>query len=175
MKKLIFLLSLSLVISGCETTKKEMPAQVPIAELKINYTDVQQATNKCIEDLISQDVLKKENKSKPFVMVDYVENKVLPGINTDVLAQDIRLAILMSDKAVTMPAPEKKKGMDIKKETAKKLPSFDFFLTGEVIKLKAPNEIGEEVDCFAVHFKLKDVKTDLVIWECQEKLTSEAK
>lgn len=175
MRLLFCIFTVCLMVSGCVTTKKEEIAQVPVTDSQVNYADLQSATGKCIENLLSQDVLKKENDSKPFVMVDHVENKVLPRVKTDVLSQDIRLAILVSDKAVTMPAPEKKEGKDIKKETAKKVPSFDFFLTGKIIKLKVPGPDGAEADFVAVHFKLKDVKTDLVIWECQEKITRDAK
>lgn len=173
MKKLTCLLGIVLIICGCVTAKKET-TQIPKEINEIKYADIQTATSNSIENLISQDVLKKEDGSKPFVIIDHVDNTLLPHLQTDLLAQDIRLAILMSDKAVTMPAPEKKQGRDLKKETAEKLLSFDFFLTGGVIKTKIPSPDGGEVDCFAVSYKLKDIKTDLVIWEFEEQLTRDA-
>lgn len=170
MNKLLFFSVLGLMFAGCAVIPPvEETTGVPMDEKTIGFADVHAATIKCIEDLLTQDVLKKNDGLKPFVMIDHVQNEVLPHVKTDSLAQDIRLKILMSDKAITKPAPEKKKGKDTKKETAEQLPSFDFLLSGGVNKATIPVD-GEPVACFSVHYKLKDLKTGFVVWEREEKL-----
>ena len=173
MNKLFFFTIMVMFSAGCalETTIVEKQ-HIPVKEQDITFIDVQVATEKCIEDLIIRDALKKSDGSKPFVMVDHFRNSLLPNVRTDSLAQDVRFKILISDKAVTMPAPEEKKDADSKKEAQDKLPAFDFFLTGGITKTSASDENGP-VGCFAVTYQLKEIKTGSVVWQCEEKLVCE--
>ena len=161
MSKIFLSSSLLVLIYGC--------AVVPdhIAAKEIKFSDVQEATSNSVQALLDSGVLKKRDGSKPFVMVGDIENRILPQINTSIILQDIRLRIISSGQAVTMPLAEKKKSAPKKSEKNNILPTFDFLLSGEIVKEKIK---GYEKECCSVNLKLTDLKTKLVIWEADEKL-----
>jgi len=148
-----------------------MGTENPIDANDVTYHDIKLAVKKNLDNLLSQDILKNKDGERPLIMVDSFDNTLFPHINTDLLAQDVRLAILISDKGITMPAPVKKNGKIDKKLMAEKLKKFDFFLSGQIMKKKANvSKVGDK-DVFSVCFKLKDLKTGLVIWESSEVLS----
>lgn len=177
MKVFCFLLSFcAILISGCAVVNQQVVNQQPMALEEIKFADLQQATGKSINKLLMSDVLKEKENSRPFVMVGKFENKLIPHLKTEVISQDIRLAILMSDKAITMPEDVKKIDQDPEKKPAaddvgknEALPAFDYFLSCEVVKEKWPSPDSQQ-ECYLLRFKLKDLKTKLVIWEDDSKL-----
>ena len=168
----VFSVFVSIFVSGCAVSKPQDFVNKQPVELKdIRLPDLQTATGEAIKALLESDVLKKKEQSIPFVMVGIIDNKLIPKVNTDVISQDIRMAILTSDKAVTMSESAKKASGKNNKKADKKdvLPSFDYYLSGEVVKDKYPGPNSEQ-ECYALRFKLKDLKSKLVIWEHDSKL-----
>lgn len=161
------------VITGCAVSlqqeDKEVPVQQPMLAEEIQLADLQTATGKSIKLLLESDVLKEKDQLKPFVVIGKIDNKFFKNVNTDVIFQDVRIALLTSNKAIT--STESAMAEYKKKKAANKtlLPSFDYFLSGEVVKDKFQGPDGEQ-DCFALIFKLKDLNTKLVIWENNVKL-----
>lgn len=173
MKSLCLLtIFIPLLFSGCAVVQN-VPTQQPMALEDIKFSDLQMAASKSINKLLTADVLSEKENSKPFVMVGKIDGKLIPHIKTDIISQDIRLNILMSDKAITMPesAQEEKsdKAKEAKNQIHDALPTFNYYLSGEVKKEKWPNPESDQ-ECYSLHFKLKDLKTKLVIWEEDVKL-----
>jgi PBP1b-binding outer membrane lipoprotein LpoB len=174
MKRLSFLfVFIQIFMFGCSVVKQDIVTLQPMTVDEIKFTDLQSATSKSINALLAADVIKEKKYSKPFVLIGNIDNKFIPHVNADFISQDIRLAILMSDKAVTMPESIKnnadEKDKTKKPETNDALPVFDYFLSGEIIKDKIQTPEGDK-ECFSLCFKLKDLKTKLVIWEEDTKL-----
>lgn len=172
----IFFCFIVVLLAGCASNTPMIEKEtVPVKEQNVSFFDIQNATKKCIEDLITKNALKVADGSKAFVMVDNFNNSIIAGVPTDSLDQDVRLKILMSDQAVTMPAPEKKNNKDAEKETQKKLKDCDYFLTGGIKKVSVPAaDDGDKLDFFVVSYQLKDLKTGKVVWQCEEKLVRES-
>jgi penicillin-binding protein activator len=70
----------------------------------INFKDWQIAAEKCINSLIQSGVLHRSDGRKMIIMISSVKNKTLMHINTNILTDKIRQAILRSGKALTTTA-----------------------------------------------------------------------
>jgi len=161
------------LIYGCSVVNRNVIVQEPMTVNEISFSDLQSAARKSVDVLLAADVIKEKERSKPFVMVGKMDNKFIPHVNTDIISQDIRLAILMSDKAVTMSEDIQRKSdkQDKKKKPGNTdaLPVFDYFLLSEIVKDKITTPEGDK-ECFSVRLKLKDLKNKLVVWEDDVKL-----
>ncbi len=148
---------------------------------QINYKDWQIAATKCISSLLASGVLDRTDGRKTIVMVSTVKNRTFLHIDTNILTDQIRQAILTSGKAVTTTAvggngPDDKATAQVRELSDN--PMFnqqtvqqngtviapDMSLAGEIIQQNA--SLGRKNQSFFFfHMTLTDLKTGLAVWE----------
>ena len=148
---------------------------------ELNFKDWQDAAHKNINSLIESGVLSRNDGRKNIIMVSTVKNSTREHINTAILTNLIRKAILKSQQAYTTTAVSAK-GMEDKstrqvrglkndkmfdQKTVKKdgtVIAPDMSLAGEIIQQKTVVGRDEE-SYFMFHLTLTDLKTGLAVWE----------
>lgn len=147
----------------------------------INFKDWQIAAEKSVNSLLTSGELSRQDGRKTVVMVSVVKNSTTQHINTNILTDKIRQAILRSGKAVTTTAvggsgPEDKASKQVRnleddemfnQATVQKQGTAiapDMSLAGEIIQQKAT--LGRKTESyFFFHLTLTDLKTGLAVWE----------
>ncbi|OGV35533.1 MAG: penicillin-binding protein activator LpoB [Lentisphaerae bacterium GWF2_45_14] len=147
----------------------------------INFKDWQTAAETCINSLLQSGVLSRPDGRKTVIMVSLVKNKTSQHIDTEILTDKIRQAVLRSGKAVTTTAvgaegPEDKASKQVRdlrddemfnQNTVQKMATAiapDMSLAGEIIQQKA--KLGRASESyFFFHMTLTDLSTGLAIWE----------
>ena len=148
---------------------------------EINFKDWQISAEKGIKSLLSSGVLDRKDGRKTIVMVSTVKNSTTQHINTNILTNKIRQAILRSGKALTTTAvggngPEDRASKqvrnleedeDFNQATVKKrgtLIAPDMSLSGEIIEQKTTSGRKKEA-YFFIHMVMTDLKTGFAVWE----------
>ena len=166
--KLVKILNILMVIIftvGCSTIEVAPQQEDYLPKSEITFSDIQMASRSSIENLILDDVLNSSNEEKPFIVIEKIKNSALPHIKTNFLSQDVRLSLLLSNKAVTTPSLSAGKG---KKND---FSQFDYTLSGEVSKEVLPSENGS-IDIYYIKYQLKDIKSKKIVWENRENFTN---
>jgi len=147
----------------------------------INFKDWQIAAEKGVNSLLQSGVLHRADGRKTIVMVSVVKNSTAQHINTNILTDKIRQAILRSGMAVTTTAvsgagPEDAASKQVRQLAAD--PMFngatvqrngtaiapDMSLAGEIIQQQTQAGSATE-SYFFFHMTMTDLKTGLAVWE----------
>ena len=187
-------LILCMLICSCGTSPKRIdPAgeNTMITKHDINVKDWQIAAGKCINSLLESEVLDRNDGRKTIIMVSKVRNNTLEHINTRILTDKIRRAVLKSGKAVTTTAvsgggPEDTSTRDVRDlkndemfhpKTVQKNGTAiapDMSLAGAIVQQKTKYGRTEE-SYFFFHMTLTDLKTGLALWEDNVEIVKQGK
>jgi len=183
-KVLSLLFSTVIILNACGTDAHRIDPDSNnslITVHDINVKDWQIAAQKGVNSLLASGVLNQENGRKTIVMVSTIKNSTTQHINTRILTDKIRQAILHSGKALTTTAVGGKGADDSATRQVRKLENDDLFnqktvqehetaiapdmsLSGEIVQQNT--ETGRKRESYFVfHMALTDLKTGLALWE----------
>jgi uncharacterized protein (TIGR02722 family) len=174
----------ALLLSACGTTAHRIDPDSNsslITVNEINVKDWQIAAQKGINSLLASGVLDRNDGRKTIVMVSTVKNSTSQHINTRILTDKIRQAILRSGKALTTTAVGGNGADDQATRQVRKLENDDLFnqktvqkhetaiapdmsLSGEIVQ-QYTEEGRKRESYFVFHMALTDLKTGLAMWE----------
>jgi uncharacterized protein (TIGR02722 family) len=157
----------------------------------INFKDWQMAAEQAINSMLASGVLKREDGRKMVLMVSTVKNSTTQHIDTNILTDKIRQAILRSGQAVTTTAvggsgPEDKATRQVRdlredemfnQKTVKKMGTAiapDMSLAGEIIQQRTKLDRMRE-SYFFFHLTLTDLDTGLAVWEDNVEIAKQSK
>ncbi len=147
----------------------------------INFKDWQTTATKAINSLLASGVLSRQDGRKTILMISTVKNSTSQHINTRILTDKMRQAVLRSGKALTTTAVSGSGAEDKATRQVRKLENDDMFnqatvqksgtaiapdmsLAGEIIQQKTT--LGRKSESyFFFHLTLTDLKTGLAVWE----------
>ena len=148
---------------------------------RIDVKDWQTAALKSIDSLLESGALARTDGRKTVVMVGEVINSTSTPVNTRILTDKIRQAILKSGKAVTTTAVGAKGAEETATRQVRELENDDLFnqatvqkrgtvispdmsLSGEIVQQKS--KVGRvEESYFFFHVVMTDLATGLAVWE----------
>lgn len=148
---------------------------------RIDVKDWQTAALKSIDSLLASGALNRADGRKTIVMVGEVKNNTSTPVNTRILTDKIRQAILRSGKAVTTTAVGAKGAEETAVRQVRELENDDLFnqatvqkrgtviapdmsLSGEIVQQR--NRVGRvEESYFFFHVVMTDLSTGLAVWE----------
>ncbi len=148
---------------------------------RIDVKDWQTAALKSIDSLLASGALNRADGRKTIVMVGEVKNNTSTPVNTRILTDKIRQAILRSGKAVTTTAVGAKGAEETAVRQVRELENDDLFnqatvqkrgtviapdmsLSGEIVQQS--NRVGRvEESYFFFHVVMTDLATGLAVWE----------
>jgi uncharacterized protein (TIGR02722 family) len=188
------LLMSSLLFQGCGTDPHRIDAsgnQGLTTTDDINFKDWQIAAEKSINSLLQSGVLTRKDNRKNVIMVSTVKNSTSRHINTRILTDKIRQAILRSGKAVTTTAvgangPEDKASKQVRdlrddemfnQKTVKKMGTAiapDYSLAGEIVQQRTEQGRNRE-SYFFFHMTLTNLETGLAEWEDNVEIAKQSK
>ena len=196
--KIISLLSitLSLIIltacGGAQTRRIDATSNEGLVTIEdINFKDWQIAAEKGINSLLESGVLNRNDGRKTILMVSTVKNSTNEHIDTRILTDKIRYALLRSGKALTTTAiggngPDDRASRQVRdldqddmfnQSTVKKAGTAiapDMSLSGEIVQQQASSGRVRE-SYFFFHMALTDLETGLAIWEENVEIAKQAK
>ena len=162
--KILNILMVIILTVGCRTIEVSPQQEDYLSKSEITFSDIQTVSRSLIESLILDDILNSSNDEKPFIVIKNINNSALPHIKTTFLSQDVRLSLLLSNKAVTTP------DLSIEKGKKMNLDQFNYILSGEVSKEVLPVKDGT-VDVYYIKYQLKDIKSKKIVWKKRENFT----
>ena len=147
----------------------------------INPKDWQIAAEKSINSIVESGVLNRNDGRKSVIMVSQVKNSTTQHINTRILTDKIRQALLRTGKAVTTTAVGGEGPDDAASKQVRDLRDSEMFdqktvqqmgtavapdmsLAGEIVQEKY-NEGRTRESYYFFHMTLTDLKTGLAVWE----------
>jgi penicillin-binding protein activator len=157
----------------------------------INFKDWQMTASKAINSLLASGVLSRQDGRKTILMISTVKNSTSQHINTRILTDKMRQAVLRSGKALTTTAISGSGAEDKATRQVRKLENDDMFnqatvqksgtaiapdmsLAGEIIQQKTT--LGRKSESyFFFHLTLTDLKTGLAVWEDNFEVAKQAK
>ena len=189
----IGLAGVAILFSGCGTTAHRVDASgnrgiTTVNEL--NFKDWQIAAEKGIRSLLASGTLSRADGRKSILMISTVKNSTTQHINTRILTDKIRQAVLRSGKALTTTAvgangPEDKASKQVRRledddmfnqETVQKAGTAiapDMSLAGEIVQERTVSGRMRE-SYFFIHMTLTDLKTGLAVWEDNVEIVKQA-
>lgn len=156
----------------------------------INFKDWQTTATKSINSLLASGVLSRPDGRKTILMISTVKNSTSQHINTRILTDKMRQAVLRSGKALTTTAISGTGAEDKASRQVRKLENDDMFnqatvqksgtaiapdmsLAGEIIQQKTT--LGRKSESyFFFHLTLTDLKTGLAVWEDNVEVAKQA-
>ena len=196
--KIISLLSISLsliILTGCggaQTRRIDATSNEGLVTTDdINFKDWQIAAEKGINSLLESGVLNRADGRKMILMISTVKNSTNEHIDTRILTDKIRYALLRSGKALTTTAiggngPDDRASRQVRdldqddmfnQSTVKKSGTAiapDMSLSGEIVQQQASSGRVRE-SYFFFHMALTDLDTGLAIWEENVEIAKQAK
>jgi uncharacterized protein (TIGR02722 family) len=157
----------------------------------INFKDWQITATKAINSLLASGVLSRQDGRKMILMISTIKNSTSQHINTRILTDKMRQAVLRSGKALTTTAISGTGAEDKATRQVRKLENDDMFnqatvqkngtaiapdmsLAGEIIQQKTT--LGRKSESyFFFHLTLTDLKTGLAVWEDNFEVAKQAK
>ena len=157
----------------------------------INFKDWQMTAAKAINSLLASGELSRQDGRKTILMISTVKNSTSQHINTRILTDKMRQAVLRSGKALTTTAVSGSGAEDKATRQVRKLENDDMFnqatvqksgtaiapdmsLAGEIIQQKTT--LGRKTESyFFFHLTLTDLKTGLAVWEDNFEVAKQAK
>jgi uncharacterized protein (TIGR02722 family) len=193
MKKMFFLLTAVFVVTGCGTAAHRIDASgnrgITTVD-DINFKDWQIAAEKAINSLLASGVLNRKDGRKSILMISTVKNSTTQHINTRILTDKIRQALLRSGKALTTTAVGANGPEDKASKQVRQLENDDMFnqstvqkngtaiapdmsLAGEIVQDRTTSGRKRE-SYFFFHMTLTDLKTGLAVWEENVEIAKQA-
>jgi uncharacterized protein (TIGR02722 family) len=183
-KTLVAIGSVTLLLNACGTTAHRIDPDSNnslITVGDINVKDWQIAAQKGINSLLASGVLNRDDGRKTIVMVSTVKNSTNQHINTRILTDKIRQAILHSGKALTTTAVGGNGADDQATRQVRELENDDLFnqktvqkhetaiapdmsLSGEIVQ-QYTEEGRQRESYFVFHMALTNLKNGLAMWE----------
>ncbi len=174
----------ALLLPGCGSNPQRINPQSNqglITTNDINFKDWQIAAEGAVNSLLQSGVLKRADGRKSVVMVSVVKNSTSQHIDTRIMTDKIRQAILRSGQAVTTTAVGGNGPDDMATKQVRGLSEDEMFnqqtvqqngtviapdmsLAGEIVQQRAALGRTEE-SYFFFHVTLTDLKTGLAVWE----------
>ena len=188
------MLSMGLFIAGCGSAPERIDPQgnkgVTTVD-DINFKDWQIAAEKAVNSMLESGVLNRTDGRKTVLMVNMVKNSTTQHVNTRILTDKIRLAVLKSGKAITSTAVGLPGAEDASTKAVRDIkfdPMFDqttvqkdgtaiapdMSLYGEIVQQKAASGRTYE-SYFFFHLTLTNLKTGLAEWEENVEIAKQAK
>lgn len=181
---LIGITTAALLISGCGTPAHRIDptGNRGITTVDdINFKDWQIAAEKGINSMLQSGVLNRPDGRKTILMISTVRNSTSQHINTRILTDKIRQAVLRSGKALTTTAVGGNGPDDKATRQVRELENDDMFnqatvqkrgtaiapdmsLAGEIVQQRTRAGRMRE-SYFFIHMTLTDLKTGLAVWE----------
>jgi len=154
----------------------------------VDAKDWQDAAEACVSSLLKAGVLDRSDGRKTILMITGVKNETLAHLDSKILTNMLREALLKSGKAVTSTAVT---GEDSATRGVRSLqgdPLFDqrtvqsqgtaiapdMSVAGEIIQIVAEQGRFRESN-FYFHMTVTDLKTGLALWEGQSQVAKQAK
>jgi len=186
-KKIISLLAISctaVFLTACGSSPRRIDASGNdgiVSVNEVNFKDWQIAAEKGITSLLASGVLSRHDGRKSILMISTVKNATTQHINTRILTDKIRQAILRSGKALTTTAVGGNGPDDVASKQVRRLEEDDMFnqstvqkagtaiapdmsFSGEIVQQQASSGRVQE-SYFFFHMALTDLTTGLAVWE----------
>ncbi|MHB9139635.1 MAG: penicillin-binding protein activator LpoB [Victivallaceae bacterium] len=188
------MLSMGLFIAGCGSEPERIDPQgnkgVTTTD-DINFKDWQIAAEKAVNSMLESGVLNRTDGRKTVLMVNMVKNSTNQHVNTRILTDKIRLAVLKSGKAITSTAVGLPGAEDASSKAVREIkndPMFDqttvqkdgtaiapdMSLYGEIVQQQAASGRTYE-SYFFFHLTLTNLKTGLAEWEENVEIAKQGK
>jgi len=196
-KKIQQLITLSisaLLLTACGSAPKRIDAtgnEGIVSIDNVDFKDWQIAAEKGIRSLLESGTLNRNDNRKNIIMISSVKNSTTQHINTRILTDKIRQALLRSGKALTTTAISGTGADDAASRQVRDLandPMFnqntvqqsgtviapDMSLSGEIVQQQ--NSLGRrEESYFFFHLSLTDLTTGLAVWEDNVEIVKQGK
>lgn len=147
----------------------------------IDFKDWQIAAEKGINSMLASGSLKRPDGRKTILMVSDVRNSTQSSVNTRILTDKIRQAVLRSGQAVVTTAVGAKGAEEKAVRQVRELENDDLFnqstvqkrgtviapdmsLSGDIVQQRRASGRTEE-SYFFIHMVLTDLSTGLAVWE----------
>ncbi len=183
-----------LFLTACGTDPHRIDAtshQGVVSIDDINFKDWQIAAEKGIRSLLASGVLNRSDGRKTILMISTIKNTTLQHINTRILTDKIRQALLQSGKALTTTAIGGNGADDIASRQVRRLAEDDMFnqatvqksgtaiapdmsLSGEIVQQRTESGRVRE-SYFFFHLAITDLKTGLAVWEDNIEIAKQGK
>ncbi|RLA25081.1 MAG: penicillin-binding protein activator LpoB [Gammaproteobacteria bacterium] len=196
-KKIISLIGISctaLVLSACGPSVKRIDAtgnEGLVTVDDVNFKDWQIAAEKGINSLLESGVLNRADGRKSILMISTVKNSTTQHIDTRILTDKIRQALLRSGKALTTTAVGGNGPDDAASKQVRRLEEDDMFnqttvqkrgtaiapdmsLSGEIVQQQSSQGRMRE-SYFFFHMALTDLATGLAVWEDNVEIAKQGK
>lgn len=187
-KKVIipFIAACAAFVTGCGTNAHYIETggrESVVTVGSINIQDYIQAANAASQDLLQSGVLDRAQHSPAVLVLSRIVNNTGQQIDTDLLTQKIRIALLNSGKATfttTMGLGGKAedplaKGMQQQDEfmnDSKPQPLPDFSLSGKIIETVA-RAGNTSQSTYSFQLTLTDPKTGNAVWASEKEITKQ--
>ena len=193
-QQLIALSISALLLSACGSAPKRIDAtgnEGIVSIDNVDFKDWQIAAEKGIRSLLESGTLNRNDNRKNIIMISSVKNSTTQHINTRILTDKIRQALLRSGKALTTTAISETGADDAASRQVRELandPMFkqntvqqsgtviapDMSLSGEIVQQQ--NSLGRrEESYFFFHLSLTDLTTGLAVWEDNVEIVKQGK
>ena len=148
---------------------------------QIDFKDWQIAADKGTSSMLESGVMKRADGRKTILMISDVKNSTRENVNTRILTDKIRQAVLRSGQAVVTTAVGAKGAEETAVRQVRELENDDLFnqstvqkrgtviapdmsLSGEIVQQQRRSGRTEE-SYFFIHMVLTDLATGLAVWE----------
>ncbi len=148
---------------------------------QIDFKDWQIAAEKGTSSMLESGVMKRADGRKTILMISDVKNSTRENVNTRILTDKIRQAVLRSGQAVVTTAVGAKGAEETAVRQVRELENDDLFnqstvqkrgtviapdmsLSGEIVQQQRRSGRTEE-SYFFIHMVLTDLATGLAVWE----------
>ena len=193
-QQLIALSISALLLTACGSAPKRIDAtgnEGIVSIDNVDFKDWQIAAEKGIRSLLESGTLNRNDNRKNIIMISSVKNSTTQHINTRILTDKIRQALLRSGKALTTTAISGTGADDAASRQVRELandPMFnqntvqqsgtviapDMSLSGEIVQQQ--NSLGRrEESYFFFHLSLTDLTTGLAVWEDNVEIVKQGK
>jgi penicillin-binding protein activator len=173
-----------MLITGCATNAHyiETGGRESVVNVgQINIQDYIQAADAAVQDLLASGALDHVQNPPAVLAISRIVNDTGEQINTDLLTQHIRVALLQSHKAVTTttfgPNAQDQLAKGIQQENefmndqkTTRLP--DFSLSGRIIQTVASAGRTHQ-STYSFQLSLTDTKNGNAIWESDKEITKQ--
>jgi len=181
---LIIISSTSFLLTACAPSAKRIDASSNeglVTVDNIDFKDWQIAAEKGINSLLESGALNRSDGRKTILMISTIKNSTTEHINTRILTDKIRQALLRSGKALTTTAVGGNGPDDLASKKVRRLEDDDMFnqstvqkrgtaiapdmsFSGEIVQQKSSQGRVSE-SYFFFHMALTDLATGLAVWE----------
>lgn len=191
---LIAITSTAIFLTACGTSPQRIDAtgnEGIVSIDQVNFKDWQIAAEKGITSLLESGVLNRSDGRKSILMISTVKNSTTQHINTRILTDKIRQALLRSGKALTTTAVGGNGPDDAASKQVRRLEEDDMFnqftvqkagtaiapdmsFSGEIVQQNTTQGRVSE-SYFFFHMAITDLTTGLAVWEDNVEIAKQGK